>query len=260
MGEPVGVKALSVGRAKEQIVLFDIVHTNNFEIEKYVLWMKEHLKLYKAIFHKYATVSTSKINIRKVTFDDIKDQQDTMSLTNVFSFLNDFKILQTFGKNSQNIQMIKRDDIKSIIKMINLKNATNTRTQADLDIGGFIEFVLQIGHFTHDRSNKASIFLPSLFEHFKNISLASKQPLFQRLFQDPHATSIGNSELLKELANKVNEDENYQLPPGFIKFKKEELEEIYEAPEEIRNTGYKISLEILDDILYGATGVHHLEP
>jgi|TARA_B110001450_G_scaffold208651_1_gene199377 hypothetical protein len=100
MGEPVGVKALSVGRAKEQIVLFDIVHTNNFEIEKYVLWMKEHLKLYKAIFHKYATVSTSKINIRKVTFDDIKDQQDTMSLTNVFSFLNDFKILQTFGKNS----------------------------------------------------------------------------------------------------------------------------------------------------------------
>ena len=55
--------------------------------------MKDRLKLYKAMFHKYATVSASKINIRKVTFDDIKDQQNTMSLTDVFSFLNDFKIL-----------------------------------------------------------------------------------------------------------------------------------------------------------------------
>lgn len=74
LGEPVGVRALSVGRAKDQIVLFDILATNDYEVQKYVVWMKEHLKLYKAMFHKYATVSSSKINIRKVTFDDIKDQ------------------------------------------------------------------------------------------------------------------------------------------------------------------------------------------
>ena len=222
--------------------------------------MKEHLKLYKAMFHKYATVSANKINIRKVTFDDIKDQQNTMSLTDVFSFLNDFKILQTFGQSSKNILKIKREDIKSIIKMINLKNQNHTRTQADLDITGFIEFVLQIGHFTHDRSTKASIFLPSLFDHFKTLSLVSKQPLFQRLFQDPTATSIGNSELIQELTYKINEDENYPLPPGFIKFRKDEINELYEAPPELRNTGHRISLEILDDILYGATGVHHLDP
>lgn len=32
LGEPVGVRALSVGRAKEQIQLFDILQTNDFEI------------------------------------------------------------------------------------------------------------------------------------------------------------------------------------------------------------------------------------
>jgi len=51
--------------------------------------------------------------------------------------------------------------------MINLKNASTVRTQADLDITGFIEFVLQLGHFTHDRSQRPSVFLPSLFDHLK---------------------------------------------------------------------------------------------
>lgn len=38
-----------------------------------------------------------------------------MSMTEVFNFLNDFKILQT--------NHLKRDQIKKMIKLINLKNA-----------------------------------------------------------------------------------------------------------------------------------------
>jgi hypothetical protein len=124
LGEPVGVRALSVGRAKEVLKLFDILQTNDYEMQNYVLWMKRYLKLYKAMFHKYATVSSNKINIRKVTFDDMKDQQNSMSLTEVFAFLNDFKILNAYGSKVQ----IRREDIKNIIKMINLKNSTQVRS------------------------------------------------------------------------------------------------------------------------------------
>lgn len=183
-----------------------------------------------------------------------------MSLTDVFSFLNDFKILQTYGKNSENIRKLTRDDIKSIIKMINLKNAATVRTQADLDITGFIEFVLQLGHFTHDRSQKASLFLPSLFAHLKEVSLNSKQPLFQRLFQDPTATSIGNTELIRELTNKVNQDPDYPLPPGYIKFRQNKVLERYEAPPYVEYESEKISMEVLDDIMNQAIGVHFLQP
>lgn len=58
----------------------------------------------------------------------------------------------------------------------------------------------------------------------------------------------------------MNEDEDYPLPPGYIKYRVNEIEERYEAPREVRKTSYKISLEILDDILFDAVGVHHLNP
>ena len=62
------------------------------ELEKYVVWLKQYMKLYKAMFHKYATVNSNKQTIKKLTFDDMKEQKNTMSLAEVFAFLNDFKL------------------------------------------------------------------------------------------------------------------------------------------------------------------------
>jgi GH35 family endo-1,4-beta-xylanase len=43
-----------------------------------------------------------------------------MSISEVFLFMNDFKIITTNN--------IKRDDIKRIIKLINLKSDTNSKS------------------------------------------------------------------------------------------------------------------------------------
>lgn len=55
------IRALSIGRslAREQIRLYD---PSDFDGEgpKYALWVKGHLKLYKAMFHKYANVAKNK--------------------------------------------------------------------------------------------------------------------------------------------------------------------------------------------------------
>ena len=105
----------------------------------------------------------------------------------------------------------------------------------------------------------ASVFLPLLFRYFKDVSLASEKPLFQRLLEDPTATSIGDAALIKELTRKVNDDPSYTLPPGFIKFKTQELHEKYEAPSNLK-TSHKIALEILDEIFKDAFGIHALDP
>jgi hypothetical protein len=39
---------------------------------------------------------------------------------------------------------------------------------------------------------KASIFLPKFFKYMKNVAMNSDQPLFQRLFDDPTATTLGD--------------------------------------------------------------------
>ena len=57
-----------------------------------------------------------------------------MSLAAVFTFLSDFKFTK--------LEFAKRDDIKKIIKMINLKQETNIKTYSELDLEGFIEFIL----------------------------------------------------------------------------------------------------------------------
>lgn len=100
-----------------------------------------------------------------------------MSLAAVFTFLSDFKITK--------LEFAKRDDVKKIIKMINLKQETNIKTYSELDLEGFIEFILQLGYFMHKAmSTLPSKFLPMLFDRLKEISYASKQPMFQRLFSE----------------------------------------------------------------------------
>jgi len=57
----------------------------------------------------------------------------------------------------------------------------------------------------------------------------------------------------------VNEDPNYELPPGFVKFKTSELKEHFRGPEHFREAA-KISIEILDDLLVENNFGHYLYP
>ena len=84
--------------------------------------------------------------------------------------------------------------------MINIKDQSNINPVSDLDLEGFIEFVLQLGYFLYkDVAPRASKFLPMLFERFREVSIASKTPLFQRLLEDPHAPPVGDAETIRAL-------------------------------------------------------------
>ena len=154
------------------------------------------------MFQKYANVAKNKGGNQKATFDDLKAGRNFVNLLEVFTFLNDFKIPQRFPQ-------IKRDDVKNLIKYINLKKQTKGRNAAELDLEGFIELILQLGYLMGDRGAKASVFMPLMFRYLKEVSLDSSNPLFQRLFLDPQASSLGDPVLLRELARKVNADPDY---------------------------------------------------
>ena len=64
-----------------------------------------------------------------------------MSLTEVFAFFNDFKMNQKYN--------MKRDDVKKMIKMINVKSETPSKNPHELDMSGFMELILQLGYFTN---------------------------------------------------------------------------------------------------------------
>lgn len=132
--------------------------------------MKDWLKLYKAMFNKYAGASSVAKNKAAGTFDNLQNQKQSVSLSQVFAFLSDFKITKLEAK---------REDIQRIIKLINIKEKANINPVSDLDLESFIEFNLQLGyHLYKNEAPRASKFMPLLFERFREVSLASKLPLF----------------------------------------------------------------------------------
>lgn len=74
------------------------------QIKGYLQVLKYFMRLYKAMFKKYAVVSNTKVQLKKFTFEGLQEQQNTMSLTEVYAFLNDFKL---FG-----FKKLKRDHIQ----------------------------------------------------------------------------------------------------------------------------------------------------
>ena len=84
------------------------------------------------MFQKYADGAIGKSK-PSGTFGDIVEQKKHMNLASVYSFLQDFKVSRV---------EVKRDDIKRIIQLINIKQESNVKTTSDIDIEGFIEFNL----------------------------------------------------------------------------------------------------------------------
>lgn len=216
----------------------------------YYTWLRQYQRLYKAMFHKYATISVNKATLKAITFDDMKEQRQTMNLGEVFRFLNDFEMNKKFN--------MRREDVKRLIKLINhQQDGPPVKSTNDLDMFGFMEFILQVAHFTSGQLDRPSEFLPLLFRHFKEVSLASSKPLFQRLFEDPLSQSIADHQLVKELTRKVNEDPDYEVPPGFIKKNVEVTVERYSSG---ATPAAQICSEILDDLFFSLFGTHLLNP
>jgi hypothetical protein len=206
------------------------------------------------MYAKYANMSKNKQPTQKLTFDQVRTNQESLSLSEVYAFLTDFRLTQA------NLNGLKRDQIKRIIKLVNIKQENHFGASTSLDFHGFIEFLLQIAYqFSAGSIQRPSIFLPILWQHMKERSFESQLPLFQRLFQDPYSSSIGDPIILEELAKKVNEDPNFVLPAGFLKFRKDVFTQEYRAPDNL-DENVAMVVELLDDVFVERLGMHMLRP
>lgn len=155
------------------MVLFDISEDTEFEQRNYILWVQDKLKLYKAMYRKYSTMARR--GTKQATFDDIGSKLESMSLQAVMQFLRDFKI--------GNYEFLKTSEVKQLVLKINQKYERSDYKSLDLEC--FIEFCLQMGFFMYlDETSKPSEFMPRFLERLRDASVASKQPLFQKFFED----------------------------------------------------------------------------
>ena len=138
--------------------------TDNFN---YVLSIS---KVTKAMFQKYSVLSPAKrgTQLSKVTFEDLKKENLTMDLAEINAFLSDFKVLSQ-------IPHLKRDDIKRIVRLINLKEPNPQIGQkTEVDYAGFIEFITQLAfQYGEQEILRPTVFMPRFWNYMKDVSMSS---------------------------------------------------------------------------------------
>lgn len=199
---------------------------------KYLFWVKDKIKLYRAMFRQYS--ATSSKGKTADTFDTKQKQTNLMSLGSLNSFLADFKVSK--------YEFAKVGEIKQIISLINNKLEMHSNSNKYLNLEGFIEFLLQLGYFMFfDLTTRPSEFLPLLFRRMRHAAYASTKPMFQAQFEeltledeikepemDDELDNDDLAQLLKELTHEVNTNPKFVLPHGFIKVRADKIQEGYE--------------------------------
>ena len=66
-----------------------------------------------------------------------------------------------------------------------------------------------------------------LFERFKEVSMSTRTPLFQRLLENPNAPPIGDQHTIAYLTEQVNKYPEAELPSGYIKVPVDRIREVH---------------------------------
>ena len=89
---------------ESKIFLYEVNEDAEFEQMKYLFWVKDKLRLFKAMFRQYAAGSVGKAKVSANTFESKQKQGGSMNLTALHTFLADFKISK--------FEFARRDEIK----------------------------------------------------------------------------------------------------------------------------------------------------
>lgn len=127
----------------------------------------------------------------------------------VFKFLSDFKL-----NNSGQFKV--REHYKNMVKKINEiqdANGVDRTVKFDLEMVGFIEFLLQIAHEQYPTEEDPVEKVTKLFEHIKanNTVISGFDGLYLQQQQ------IYQKKMVKELNKSLKKDPHIKLPPGFSK-------------------------------------------
>lgn len=236
-----------------EIELFDFEEEEQTEVVAIKLFMKKYSKLWKFYFNKYHNCGFS----AKITknFDELNDKHNTINLPELLKLLRD----HDFDKH-----YLTKEELSAIIRLVNFK-ITKRNDLAAMDYPGFLEWIIQASIYMFSKPPEDLSHFPTvecLKAFIRKLEKAQKEKGASTiLFEDPDATSVGDMTLLNALNNKIKEDPNYPIPEDYKKVTEKEVIYDYKLPSYIPVKEEKrISIELLDEIIFEKLGFHYLEP
>ena len=236
-----------------EIELFDFEEEEERDVDAIKIFMKKYSKLWRFYFNKYANMGFSGKNIR--SFDQLNAKHNTINLAELIRFLHDHDL----GK-----KYLTKEELSAIIRLVNFKKIHKNDLTA-LNYAGFLEWIIQTAIYMFTKPPEDLSHFPSVeaLNHFlKKLEKAQKAKGGSTiLFEDPDATGIGDTTLLKALNKKIKEDPNYPIPEDYKKVKEKEIQYHYKIPDYIPiDDTKKFCMELLDNLIFEKYDFHYLEP
>ena len=214
-------------------------------------------KLLKYLFVKYANLSVRKT--KPDTFDKLTLLSQRMTAAELWKLLKDFNYT---GYVSQ-------DKVESMIRLINIHIFKEKDEKLkSLDFDGFLIFLLNLAYWVYSKDPPGDLrhlppnfSLEGMIQHFREVE--KNRGVSTILFDDPEATIVADSEVLKEFNRKLEEDPEYVLPEGYKKIPDIRVKfeyKLYEGLTEALPESYSTCYDLLNDILNEQLGFYLYEP
>ena len=236
-----------------EIELFDFEEEEERDVDAIKIFMKKYSKLWRFYFNKYANMCFSGKHIRN--FDQLNAKHNTINLAELIKLLHDHDL----GK-----EYLTKEELSAIIRLVNFKKIHKSDLTA-LTYAGFLEWIVQTAIYMFTKPPEDLSHFPpveALYNFLRKLEKAQKAKGGSTiLFEDPDATGIGDTTLLKALNKKIKEDPNYPIPEDYKKVKEKQIQYDYRIPDYIPiDDTKKFAMEFLDNLIFEKFGFHYLEP
>jgi len=192
---------------------------------------------------------------RTKEFDSMKNTLGLLSVGDFRKMLNDHD-LGTIVSN---------EELNTLFRLINsLHKKSDLQT---LTFDAFVYAFMQLAIHLHNKYKRSESCIPlvdsviTLLKHFENA--ARKRGQLITIYTNPEAASLARAdqELVKELNAIIKKAPNYPLPEGFKKVQYNSVSYTYALTQKfpLEAEGLKIAIEIVDEILERALGIHFIE-
>lgn len=220
-------------------------------------FMKKYAKIWKFLFGRYANQAYSTKG--KANFDDMGKKTSQINLAELTKMLKDHNTYPT---------LLSRDELASLIRLINMHSAqANSSDLAMLDYNQFLQFIPQLAFLCFSRPPIDKSSLPSV-ESLRALVTQFEEATRDRgrstaLYEDPDQSGFADRELVAALDKKLQADPSYPVPEGFRKVTEKVPIYEYRLPDcaaSMLSESQVIATQVVDELLFGALGIHFLEP
>jgi hypothetical protein len=220
-------------------------------------FIKDYNRFFKYMFSRY--MGSIYHPIQGKLFNAVKEVHETIAPSEVVKMFREHDICN---------KLLHKDEVLLIIGSTNLKVFNKQSSKSGLNLDEFIETFIQVSFFCFNRP-------PYNYAHFtvekyalEMIKLFTKNAIdrgmditeYKKLEEVLSNEEITICDFLNE---KLRYNNLFDLPEAYTKYLDTEVHQRYYVPDcmfTLLGEGYKIAMEILDEVIFNSIGVHTLEP